>query len=146
SEDAAVAETALHELEATPARTVRYLRARLHPVPPPDPTRLARLVADLDSPLFATREHASRQLEQLGDVAGPAVRKAARSRSPEVRRRALILRSRLDRATSNGAEARPLRAIEVLENLGTPDARAALAHLAGGTPEARLTQEATAAL
>ena len=39
-----------------------------------------------------------------------------------------------------------LRAVEVLERIGTPEARQVLAKLADGAPEARLTQEAKASL
>jgi hypothetical protein len=41
---------------------------------------------------------------------------------------------------------RPTRAVELLERLGTPEARQALAALAGGAPEAPLTLQAKAAL
>jgi hypothetical protein len=39
-----------------------------------------------------------------------------------------------------------LRAIEILERIGTPEARKGLEDLAKGIPEARQTQEAKAAL
>ncbi|MFO0842599.1 MAG: hypothetical protein U0797_09420 [Gemmataceae bacterium] len=39
---------------------------------------------------------------------------------------------------------RALRAVELLERIGTPAARRALAELAGGAPGARLTREAKA--
>jgi hypothetical protein len=39
-----------------------------------------------------------------------------------------------------------VRAIEVLEHIGTPDANELLQTLATGAPEARLTQEAKASL
>jgi hypothetical protein len=39
-----------------------------------------------------------------------------------------------------------LRQLEVLENIGTPEARGVLQTLAGGAPEAELTQAAKAAL
>jgi hypothetical protein len=42
--------------------------------------------------------------------------------------------------------ARGVRAVAVLEDIGTQQARRLLMALAGGEPEARLTQEARAAL
>jgi hypothetical protein len=41
---------------------------------------------------------------------------------------------------------REVRAIEVLEHIGTPEAKQILQTLAEGAPEARLTQEAKASL
>jgi hypothetical protein len=41
---------------------------------------------------------------------------------------------------------RMLRAIEVLEQVGSPEAREVLQNLADGAPEARLTREAKAAI
>jgi len=41
---------------------------------------------------------------------------------------------------------RQLREIQVLEHIGTPEAQEVLKKLAQGAPEARLTQEAKAAL
>jgi truncated hemoglobin YjbI len=41
---------------------------------------------------------------------------------------------------------RDVRALEVLEHIGTPEARQVLKVLAEGAPEARLTQEAKASL
>jgi hypothetical protein len=40
---------------------------------------------------------------------------------------------------------RPVRAVELLELIGSADARQVLAELAGGAPSARLTREAQGA-
>jgi hypothetical protein len=64
-----------------------------------------------------------------------------RNPSAEVRRRIEALMERI------GPERiRPLRAIEVLEHIGTSEAEDLLKKLATGAPEARLTQEAQASL
>jgi hypothetical protein len=68
-----------------------------------------------------------------------------RSGGVEVRRRVTHLLEHLDGVTTP-ARLRSLRAIEVLERLGTAEARKVLADLAGGIPEAFRTQEAKAAL
>src|SRR5262249_18530928 len=118
------------------------LRAHLFPVPPADGRRLARLVTDLDSDSFETRERATRELALLGDLAEPALRQALENRpSPELRRRAQRLLAKLE-----GPKLRQVRAVEVLELVGTPEAQKLLQELAGGAPSARLTQEAKASL
>jgi hypothetical protein len=66
----------------------------------------ARLVAELGSDDFETRERAARQLETLGPAVVPALRKATTSPDPEVRRLAVQVAERL---------ARKMEAAEVLE-------------------------------
>jgi hypothetical protein len=64
----------------------------------------------------------------------------------EVKRRAEELLAAVRDAPLPPDALRGLRAVRVLETLGTKEARAVLAGLARGRPEARLTQEARAAL
>jgi hypothetical protein len=81
----------------------------------------------------------------VGDQAEEALQRALSHPSPEVRRRAQRLLEGLGGGGS-AEELRRLRAIEVLEFLGTPVAREVLAMLAEGAPGARATREACAAL
>jgi hypothetical protein len=60
--DPAIAEQVMAQLAARPAETVPFLREHLHPVPAPDPCRVARWLAELDSDDFATRERATQEL------------------------------------------------------------------------------------
>jgi WD40 repeat protein len=147
SADAEQAGSALRRLAASPATTVRLIRDRLRPARGVSDEAITRLVADLDSPQFATRNSAERELARLAEQAGPALRAAARQpRSAEQRRRLLRLLERLDNPESTPGQLRALRAVEVLETIGTPDARQVLATLAGGATRARLSVEAKAAL
>lgn len=140
--DAAKAHRASWTLMETPDQAIARLKERLRPVAVADPKRLAPLIADLDSEAFAVRDKAARELERMGESAAPALQKArAESPSPEVRRRVQQLLERLTAGSPGQA-----RALELLEHLGTPDARRLLEALAEGAPEARLTQEARAAL
>ncbi len=61
----------------------------VEPAKPDDAPRIARLIEDLDSDTFATRDEASAELLRLGESALPAVKKALeQTHSPEVRSRA----------------------------------------------------------
>ena len=127
------------------AGVVPYFKGRLKRAVPDNP-RLARLIAELDDDAFAIRQRASAELEGLGGVAKPALRKAMKeAASAEVRRRAEWLLERPSAAVEP-EQLRPLRAVEVLERLGTPEARELLKTLVGGADEARLTLETRASL
>ncbi|MBI1917060.1 MAG: WD40 repeat domain-containing protein, partial [Planctomycetes bacterium] len=144
-DDAAKAYQAVRVLAATPGQAVALLRERLRPVPSADSVRLARLIRNLDSGRFSVREQAAKELEQLGDVALVALRKAAQgSPALETRRR---LERLIERATGWTPERlQAWRALEVLEAIDTPEARTVLQALARGAAEARLTREARASL
>ena len=66
--------------------------------------------------------------------------------SAEVRRRVEELLRKLDGPMPSSGQLRDLRSVEVLEHIGTPEAKQVLQTLAKGAPEARLTQEAKASL
>ena len=68
--------------------------------------RAARLIADLNSDDFETRQRAVRDLEMMGPAAGPALQKAVANGDPEVRRLALDVAAKI---------ARKMEAAEVLE-------------------------------
>jgi RNA polymerase sigma factor (sigma-70 family) len=143
--DAAAAYRALRRLAASPAEAVPYLRRQLRPVAAPDEQRLARLIADLDSDRFAARESATAELEKLGELAVAAYRKALEGKpSAETRRRleALLEKSGQESQALAPDRLRTLRALEVLELIGSPEARQVLESLARGADGAWLTREA----
>jgi hypothetical protein len=147
SSDAAKAHRAVWSLAAAPGQSLPLLQRRLPPAAPPDPKRVERLLGDLDSDQFAVREKAARELEEIGDLAGPLLRKAlAGEPPPEVRRRVKALLESLESPVRSPECLRALRAVQVLESVGNEEARRLLKALAEGTPEARLTQEAKASL
>jgi dipeptidyl aminopeptidase/acylaminoacyl peptidase len=148
-QDAARANRSIHRLASAPAEAVPFLTKRLRPAAAADETHLARLVADLDSEQFAVREKAAKGLEKLGELAVGALRQElAGQPSAEVRRRleALLDKAARIRWNLSGDRLRVLRAIEVLEQTATADARALLAKFADGAPETWLTREAKASL
>jgi hypothetical protein len=90
---------------------------------------------------------ATRELLAVGEVLLPVLDKAlAGQPSSESRRRLEGLRGKLTGTTLQGERLRVFRAVEVLEMLGTPQARQVLRALAGGAPEALVTRNAQAAL
>jgi WD40 repeat protein len=144
--DARRAYRAVHGLAAAPAPAVAYLRDRLRPVPEIEPRRVQRLLADLDSNEFAVREAAEKGLAALGERIEPALRQALEEApSAEVRKRLEALLT-APKAVPPPETLRSLRAVWVLERVGTPEARRLLEVLARGAPAARLTVEAKAAL
>jgi len=69
--EAKKAHRAVGALSAAPQPPVSFLAARLRPIPVPDPPRVRRLLADLDSDTFAVREKAMAELEALERAAAP---------------------------------------------------------------------------
>jgi WD40 repeat protein len=146
--DAALAYRAAWSLAAAPAQSVPFLAERLRPVPPITPERMKRLIAELDHKDFRRREAATRELFLLRVRAEPALRKALEGpASEEARRRLRPLLKELDGwLIKDRGTLSSLRALRILEQAGTPQARQLLRRLAEGAPEARLTREAQASL
>jgi hypothetical protein len=112
-----------------------------------DEAAAARLVADLDREDFRARDKATAALERLGQSAAGALRKALDGQaSVEGRRRLEHLLQKLEAEKASPEYRRIPRAIEALEQAGTPEARQVLEVLARGAREAQRTQEAYAAL
>jgi RNA polymerase sigma factor (sigma-70 family) len=145
-DDAGRAHRAIWRMALAPRQAVPFLEGHLRPQTQADAGQVERLLADLNSPSFAVRKKATAALESLGEATGPALRAALRDqRSLEVRQRLEQLVDRFEPQKSP-ARFRELRAVEVLEQAGTSQARQVLKSLAGGVPEARLTREARASL
>jgi RNA polymerase sigma factor (sigma-70 family) len=147
--DDAQAQRAVWALAGAPPRAVALLGPRLRPIPRARPEAIRRLVADLDSDAFATREAASRALEKLGTEAEPALRAALAARpSLEVVRRIdkLLALLRRNNGRPDPEALRQDRAVQALELAPAPEAVRLLQRLAKGPPDARLTQQAAAAV
>ena len=83
-DNAASAFQAFGALSRDPGHAVALLQRHLRPATAPDAGRLARLMAQLDSDQFPDREKASRELQDLGHLAEPALRRLlAKPPSPE---------------------------------------------------------------
>jgi RNA polymerase sigma factor (sigma-70 family) len=142
------AHAVINKLVAAPGQAVKLIEDHLKPVPQPDLDRVAALVKDLDSERFKTRSAAADELKKMGPSIEKPLRKFIADNPPEETRR------RLDRLLADiGAgegptseRIRTLRALEVLERIGSRDARALLRRLGDGADGAWLTEIAKESL
>jgi WD40 repeat protein len=140
-EDAVRAYRAIRVLTAVPRQTVRLLKMHLRPVPLADARQIAQLIGDLNSGQFTVRDRATRELEKMGESAEPALRRALEGKAfAETQQRLQQLINKAERWTAERLQT--WRAVEVLDHIGTPEARQVLQVLAKGLPEARLTRAA----
>jgi WD40 repeat protein len=140
---------AVWKLAASPGQSVPFLTERLKAQPTPDPRRIARLIADLDSNRFKVRQQATEELERLGPKAASALRKALQGQ-PTLETRMRLGRL-LEQLEKPGAPSLPteelvgLRVLEALELAGTAEAQRTLEAVTHGTEE-RWASEAKGAL
>jgi RNA polymerase sigma factor (sigma-70 family) len=146
SEDGTRIHKAIWSLAAAPDTAVPFLQAHLRQLRQPvDAKRIRQLIQELDEDDFETRQKATRELEELGEAAEGPVREALKGKpSLEARSRLEQLLAKLNRLSLQ--QLRVLRAIEVLEQIGTPEARQVLEALVKDMPTARLGMEAKASL
>jgi hypothetical protein len=139
---------AVDALARSSASSVPFLKSRLHPVERTKPERILQWIADLDQDELATRQTATRELAALGVEAEPALRAALESHpSLEAKRRIEdLLKEPSSRSVPSGDLLRRLRAIHVLERIGSPEAVHVLTDLSRGAPSARETLDAQAAI
>ncbi len=146
SEDAAQAFAAMTTLIHMPDQTANYLNRHLIPARAPDAKLIDAVIARLESEDFQARRDASNALAKLGGLAEPALNQLlAKQPSLETRRRIESLLAKLNIAEGGNA-VRAVRAVEILEAIGTPAANAHLETLAKGVAGHRLTRAAAKAL
>jgi RNA polymerase sigma factor (sigma-70 family) len=126
-------------------KAVNLLKAKVTARPAPDAERVKQLVADLDSPKFAAREKAEGELRDLSVQAEPFLKKARQaSPSAEAAKRIDSLLNEIATHKLSPAELREVRAVQALQWMGTPAARALLDQWAKGDPAASRTRAAKA--
>lgn len=140
--------TALADLAVAPEQAVPLLRNLVKPVPKgPTDVELDHLFEKLDNDDFAIRDKASGDLAAFGEPAVPGVRKRlVKGVSLELRLRVLTFLDQFDHNELSPERLSQLRAVELLEGIGTPAAKKLLSELAHGAPGVPLTLDATAAL
>jgi WD40 repeat protein len=145
-EDAHAAWTTIWKMAAAPRHVLPLLRQRLKPAAAFPADEASHLIDDLDSSDFAKREAASKRLTDAGERVVPALENALKATaSLEKRRRIKDLLPASEIVRSRDV-LQAVRAIEVLERIGTAEAQQILNTLAQGMPEARATREAKASL
>jgi WD40 repeat protein len=146
SPDPSKALAAVCSLVATPETTIPLLMERLRPAPEINKDRVQSFIASLESNRFAVRQAATKELASIAEKAPDMLRLAlAKKPSLEVKTRLekLLVGGRMVRSP---ARLRALRANQVLEGIGSNEARQFLKELARGFPAARETQDAAESL
>ncbi len=145
-EDAGRAWRAILSLESAPKEAVPFVRKQLKPGAALDDKAVARLIGQLDAEDFQEREKATEELIHAGKAAEEAVKKALGSKpSAEAKQRLEFIQSKMaGKFGPDQDELRAARGVEVLERIGTPEARQALDELAKGG-ESKVSAEARAA-
>src|SRR5579864_2420926 len=130
--DAKSASRAMDQLLADPANAIALCQDRLKPAAPVPAERLQKLIADLNADRYAVRQTATHDLAALGEQAAAALHAARQADlPPETRLRLRVLLSQPFLVHSPEA-LRQMRAIGLLERMGTPAAVAILRKLAAG--------------
>jgi WD40 repeat protein len=139
----------IRRLVQTPETTVPFFKQHFQPAKGEsiDEKVLDKLVADLDSANFKTRDKATKELLRIAVRAESALVKGLKTHtSLEVRRRIQDILETIVRHEPTPEELQAMRGVEVLERIGNAEARQWLTELAKGDPVARATQEAKGAL
>ena len=146
--DGAKGFAAVCRLTDDPTRALALLKDRLRPATVPPADEVQKLVCELGSTNFQTRENAEKSLRVFGDRVEAPLREALKAtESAEAKRRIeAILASFALLTPPEGETLRGIRAVWVLERIGTPDARQLLDDLAKGAETVRLTRESKTAL
>jgi WD40 repeat protein len=133
-------------LMANPERAVEVLKKRLLPDQGASDKEINELIKNLASPKFAQRDPALKRLKEIGTRALPLLEQAHKN-SPnlETTRRIEELLRTVETALTPEA-LRDLRGLQILEMIGTPEARALLTEITRGDPGAAKTKLAQAAL
>jgi WD40 repeat protein len=144
--DADLAHRAFWKLAALGEQTFKFLRPRIQAQPDLGSQARAKLVADLESDSYAVRAKATRQLETLDETRSMLLDALAKKIPLETRKRIELVLSKQQEWLDSADLRLQLRMVDLLEQLGSQEARAALEELAAGAAEATLTQAAARAL
>jgi WD40 repeat protein len=139
---------AIGALSAAPVQAVALVKEKVQPAARGDEKRVAQWIADLESNMFQVRKTATKELEKLGELVEPALQKSMQTlKALEAKRRVEKLLAQIaDDQVPSAEVLRTLRAVQVLGQIATPEARTELERLAKGAPGDKLTRSAETAL
>lgn len=138
---------ATRTLEQNPNAALPLLRDQLQRVQMPTPEQVERWVKNLEARSFHEREKASQDLTAVVLLVEAQLQQKLRSgASMETQRRLQAILAQIERPVTSPEAARFLRALRILEHLGTAEARKVLETIAARFPQTRLGKEAEAAL
>jgi WD40 repeat protein len=147
SKDAAQAFTAIRDLAAAPKQAVALIKEKVQPAAAVEQKRIDELISQIDDAQYKVREKATNELYKIGEPIIPSLDTALTGNlTLETKRRLEEIRGRLTGKLLQGERLRAYRAVEVLERIGTPEARQVLQALANGAPGVLLTTSAKEAL
>ena len=145
-DDVVKAYRAVDALAAAPRQFVPFLQQRLPAsAVAPDPRRVARLLADLESDQFAVRQRATQELVKLGDAIEPALR-VALDGNPSLEKQQRLEQVLTTVTTISTEELRWQRTIQALESMGQSAPKLLLQTLANEASSTRLRQQAAGAI
>jgi WD40 repeat protein len=146
-DDAMAANNAIQDLCDAPDASLEFLASRLKAPTVAGGKRIARLIANLDSEDFTTRQSATDELANIADEAEPYLRKAIEvASSLENRKRLNDLLQKLKSRGNSPRQRRILRGVEVLERIGNDESRKLASRVAGDAAPQWLKDEVKAML
>jgi hypothetical protein len=147
AQDGVKAFKALWAMAGSPPQSLPLLKQRLPTTIEDMGERMERWLLELGARDPDVRKRAAEDLDTLGVYAEPGLKRGLVSQpSEEVRKNVGQMLAALPRPVTASSWLRAMRAVELLERIGTPEARQLLEQVARGAPGARLTLEAKASL
>ena len=133
----------LKALRAAPLPTVALLRKKVQPVAAALQRQVEQQITALEDDASAKRDQAMKELQGVAHPFAPLLKaKLAQAPAGETRNRLTFVLKQMSEAKPPQPLVMELRALALLEEIGTPEARELLERIAGGAPQARLTVEA----
>jgi hypothetical protein len=143
----AKARRAMNALIAAPNQAVPFLQKNLRPAVAADAKKTDAFIKDLGSAVFQTRMRAFEELKTLAEGAIPYLRKALKADPDvELRRRVEDLLELAAQKAQSPDRLREMRAVQILELIGTAEARELLDAVAQGAADIGVTRAASDAL